>query len=384
MSSALRKSLVALALLLAACGKRGDPRPPVPVIPQATSDLVVTQRANKVVLSWSYPALTTAGKSLPHVRRVVVYRYVEALPAVAATGPGADPLPTPGPDPNLPAPIVAFSKVPGLAPAQFNKLRERIDSIEGSGLPAATSGAKLTYTDEPTFHSTDGRPVRITYSVVTESDTAHSELSNLATIIPLNVATPPKNVKAAAKPAGIDLTWSAPAKGLTGEAPVIIGYNVYRTAPGETPDDFDKPVNQSPVTSTNYTDAPPYGAYDYRVSAVASSGPPRIESANSGAANATFKDLVPPPAPASVTALLETRIVRLIWDPVDVPDLQGYNVYRTEGNVRLKLTPHPAKQTFFGDESIVVGTAYFYSVTAVDKNGNEGEPAKTGTVLVPR
>ena len=46
-----------------ACGKRGDPRPPVPVIPAATSDLVVTQRADRVLLSWAYPALTTAGKT---------------------------------------------------------------------------------------------------------------------------------------------------------------------------------------------------------------------------------------------------------------------------------------------------------------------------------
>jgi hypothetical protein len=54
-------SFVVISLLVAACGKRGDPRPPVPVIPKATTDLVVTQRAGQVILSWSYPALTTAG-----------------------------------------------------------------------------------------------------------------------------------------------------------------------------------------------------------------------------------------------------------------------------------------------------------------------------------
>src|ERR687892_21149 len=75
------KKLVAVALLLFVfCGKRGDPRPPVPVIPQATSDLVVAQRAGQVILSWSYPALTTAGRSLTDVRRISIYRYVESLP----------------------------------------------------------------------------------------------------------------------------------------------------------------------------------------------------------------------------------------------------------------------------------------------------------------
>jgi len=38
-------------LVLAACGKRGDPHPPVPLIPHATSDLVVTQRGGKVTLA---------------------------------------------------------------------------------------------------------------------------------------------------------------------------------------------------------------------------------------------------------------------------------------------------------------------------------------------
>src|SRR6266498_3382915 len=79
-SGAVKRFLVVILIFLA-CGKRGDPRPPVPVIPKATSDLVVTQRSSKLVLSWSYPSLTTAGKSLPAVRRVTVYRYIEELPA---------------------------------------------------------------------------------------------------------------------------------------------------------------------------------------------------------------------------------------------------------------------------------------------------------------
>src|SRR6202521_4408287 len=70
-----------LLIVLSACGKRGDPHPPVPVIPQATSDLVVAQRGDKVLLSWSYPSMTTAGKSLGAIRRIVVYPLIQALPA---------------------------------------------------------------------------------------------------------------------------------------------------------------------------------------------------------------------------------------------------------------------------------------------------------------
>ena len=117
----MRKLVALLVLVVVACGKRGDPRPPVPVIPQATSDLVVTQRGSKVVLSWSYPSLTTAGRSLPSVRRVSVFRYVEDQPVAPA--------------PAVPPPTAV----------QFAKLSSRLDSIDKANLQAATAGAKLIY-----------------------------------------------------------------------------------------------------------------------------------------------------------------------------------------------------------------------------------------------
>src|SRR5438128_1707621 len=76
----VRKLGAAAVMLLIACGKRGDPHPPVPVIPKATSDLVVAQRGAKVILSWSLPSLTTTGQKLASIRRIVLYRYVEELP----------------------------------------------------------------------------------------------------------------------------------------------------------------------------------------------------------------------------------------------------------------------------------------------------------------
>src|SRR5687768_8850529 len=168
LESAPMKRLLPIAVLLViACGQRGDPRPPVPVIPQATTDLVVTQRADQVILSWSYPSLTTAGRSLTDIRRISVFRYSEELPASAV---GVDPKTiVPGEvDPSSPQPIVLFSKVPTLPQAQFIKLSERIDSIEKANLTSATSGSKLVYSDTPPFRSTSGRPVRVTYAVVTE------------------------------------------------------------------------------------------------------------------------------------------------------------------------------------------------------------------------
>jgi len=385
-----------LALLVVAtfvfCGKRGDPRPPVPIIPQATTDLVVAQRAGQVILSWSYPSLTTAGRSLSDVRRILIYRYVEELPVSAA---GRDPNSIlPGDiDPTIPQSMALFAKVPTIPQAQFAKLSTRIESIEKANLAAATAGAKLIYADAPPFRSQDGRPVRLTYAVVTEGEDARGEFSNMAILVPLPVAAPPKAVTATAKPEGVTLAWTAPTTAVTQDAPIINGYNIYRNAPGERVDEFASPINTAPVTATTYTDNPPYGEHEYRVAAVASAGPPLLQSDLSMPAAATFKDLVPPPAPSQITPLIETGAIRLIWTPVEAADLAGYKLYRSESSghgdqIRelgvFPLVAELVTATDHVDTKPDPGIAYRYAVTAVDKNGNESARVFTPWVVVPK
>src|SRR2546421_8501461 len=223
-SAPVKKFFLLICALVVACGKRGDPRPPVPVIPKATSDVVVTQRGSKVILTWSYPSLTTSGQTLRDLHRVVVYRVTEELPVPQA---GRDPNAIlPGDiDVTLPRPIAQFAKVPGISPVQFVKLREKVDSIEGANLPAATSGAHLIYEDTPAFKTRDNRPVRLNYAVVNEGTTAKSDVSNIAVIVPLEVPAPPAQVAATIKPEGVTLAWEPPAGAKL--------FNVYRVSGNE-------------------------------------------------------------------------------------------------------------------------------------------------------
>ena len=386
-SGPVKRLLVVFVFLVAACGKRGDPRPPVPVIPQATSDLVVTQRADRIFLTWSYPALTTTGRSLSELRRIVVYRYSEPLPPSASTAPDVPR------ESAVTDPVVQFATVPELTPVQFGRLSQRIRSIEGAHLAEATVGDDLRFEDTPSMRTMAGQPVRLTYAVVTEGLSARSELSNLATIVPLVTAVPPASLTATPKSDGVLLTWQEPVTSIAGGVPpVIIGYNVYRGTGETLAREFTKPVNETPVSGTTYTDLPPYGDHQYRVTAVAAVGPPVIESRPSPAASVTFKDLVAPPAPASVSALVETAAVRLVWDSVDAADLAGYKIYRIEGTGLTELrevgkilfTKEPIRETNFRDIAIQAGISYKYEVTAVDKSGNESAPARTGWALVPR
>lgn len=389
-----RRILLALLVLaVLACGKRGDPRPPVPAIPEATNDLLVTQRGDQVVLSWSYPSLTTAGKSLTNVRGISIYRFEEALPASAV---GRDPNALmPGDiDTTLPAPVAMFAKLPTVPQAQFVRLSSRIDSIEKANLGNATAGGKLLFTDRPAFRSTDGRPMRLTYAVVTEGEDARGALSNLAIIVPLPVATPPTALTARPAAQGVELSWAVPTRSVRGEeAPVIEGYHIYRTAPGEPLNELAIPVNNAPVKAPPYTDTPAYGDHEYRVAAVATAGPPLVQSAPSEAVKVTFKDLVPPPVPQDLVTLIEPAAVRLVWSPVEAADLAGYKVYRTEGtghgsDVRevgtIPLHGPPLTDTNYVDTGVNPGIAFRYSVTAVDTNGNESARAVSGWVVAPK
>ena len=375
----MRKIAVLLLFALVACGKRGDPHPPIPVIPKATTDLLVAQRGPKVLLSWGYPSLTTAGKSMTGIKRVAVWRSLEESPAAQSAG--------------NPSPIQLFAKVPALIPVKFLKVRTRVDSIEGAKLPAATAGARLTYEDTPPLHTADGRPVRLTYAVVTEGQSANSDLSNLVSIVPMDVPAPPSALTAAARREGVVLTWTAPDATISGaKNPVIAGYNVYRFPHGQPADEFATPANTTPLSATTFTDNPPYGEHDYFVTALAAPGPPRIESEPSPVAGANFKDLVAPPPPTGLTALVETGAVRLVWDPVDAPDLAGYKVYRTEGTGieqlrpvgTIPLTPQLLTATNYRDTGVNPGISYYYEVVSVDKTGNESTKVKTDWVLVPK
>ncbi len=383
--------LVFVFLVLLACGKRGDPHPPVPIIPRPTTDLLVAQRGPRLLLTWSYPSTSTSGQQLTGLRRVVVYRYVEDLPA---TQPARDPKTLlPGDiDPTIPVAVALFAKIPPIGPMQFGKLRTRIDSIEGVDLANATVGARLTYEDSPPFQTSDGRPVRITYAVVTEGATALSDSSNAATIVPVEVAIPPAGVVAEARPEGVVVRWNVPEKAITGSnKPPLLGYNVYRFAAGEELEELATPINGAPIAQPTYTDIPSHGAYTYRITAISASGPPRLESDPSEAVTATYKDLLPPPTPTGVTALVETKAMRLVWDAVDASDLAGYRVYRTEGAGeehkivgRLLFTPQLVTATNWRDTLPDPGIYYFYEVTAVDKSGNESPAARTDWVLVPK
>jgi len=370
----MSKKLACFLLVLAtACGKAGVPHPPIPEIPAATTDLVVSQRASKVILRWSYPSLSTAGKTLAGLRKIAVYRYAEPLPqSLAAELTGEKPK----------SPSELFGQVALPQPPQYLRAAEAVAEVSKDALPAFAVGAKIEFEDAPPLASPGGLPVRYVYAVVTEGLVKTSGFSNLAPVVVYDVPEPPGAFGAKLTPEAVVLSWEKPAKSASGaENPPVRGYTIYRTTTGEVPGDAVATID---AAATRYEDKPPYARYTYRVTAVAAKDPAVVESAPSLAAEVDFRDLLAPPMPNNLAALAEEASVRLLWDPVSATDLAGYIVYRESGGTRARLSPTLLTEASFRDEAPPASVAIVYSVTSVDREGNESAPATATEVVIAK
>jgi hypothetical protein len=101
----------------------------------------------------------------------------------------------------------------------------------------------------------------------------------------------------------------------------------------------------------------------------------------------TLHDTFPPPVPTDLTAAAFTTdghySVDLIWQPVEDPSLAGYNAYRESvdepASPRIRLNATPLPTPAFHDNTAKSTTRYRYSVTSIDRKGNESNAA-TATV----
>ncbi|WP_405725117.1 PA14 domain-containing protein [Streptomyces sp. NBC_01537] len=164
----------------------------------------------------------------------------------------------------------------------------------------------------------------------------------------------------------------------------LAGYRVYRRAGTGTT--WTKVSGTALLTSLTYTDTPPATGetYSYAVTTVDTSGNESAKSTESSAASA---DRTPPGVPADVTVTYSDSTGRALvkWSAVTDPGFQTYRVYRrtdTDGDW-VQVTPDSPLLTWAQEyDQLPVGVAatYTYTVTALDKSGNES--AKSGEASV--
>ena len=75
----------------------------------------------------------------------------------------------------------------------------------------------------------------------------------------------------------------------------------------------------------------------------------------------------------------------LSWSIGEETDIAGYNVYRSdqEGTPENKLNQQLLLTPAFRDMNVVPGRHYFYTVTAVDRAGNESTKSTAASGELP-
>ncbi len=333
--------------LLTACGKVGDPLPPIPRAPLIINELAATQQGTSIILSFPVAKETRTDK----LKRVDIYRLIEPLTAP-----------------------------PGITAEDYATRAALIASLLETQLPGNIS--VITYVDPIDFKVANDQ-TRYRYAVrLVNLDDRPADLSNYASLTPLStVAEPPLGLQANVTQTQVEITWQPPAANLNGSQPAnVLGYNLYR----RTDQQLTK-VNAQPLQEPRYIEKQfQFGTtYQYLVRALSlpRAGAPVSETIESNASlplTITPKDNFAPTAPTSITIASRGGLISLFWPANPEPDVVGYNIYRSEDEQAWsKITVRPITTITFSDKQVQIGKRYFYQIAAVDNAGNESRRSDT-------
>jgi len=359
-------------LFAAGCGAPGEPVPPSPPIPVAVKDLTALQLGDAVLLTFTPPNKTTLGERLTQMPTVEILR--------------GSLRPDGTPDP---------------------KSFRAVDTIPGPLLNGYMRQGKVQFSDAILPEETRAHPGEtVLYRVRTRvSERKASPDSKEVSLRLYPVPEPIKTLDPRVTERSIQLNWDVPQRTSAGEPlPAIQEFHVYRGEidPSSVPaaeKDLHAAVWKLPLLKIATSTAPEYPdtgfdfgkTYVYVVRSVISEEGVLLESADSRPAILTPKDIFPPAPPQDVVAAVlpgpvaGTSVVELSWTINLENDLAGYRIYRSEqegGRGQLlttELLPTPA----YRDGSVLTGRRYWYTVTAVDRAGNESAPSTPALVEIP-
>jgi hypothetical protein len=304
---------VIASLAATGCGYVGEPLPPALNIPQRVSDLTVTQIGARIVVQFSPPQLSTEGLTLK-----------QAVRGELRIGPAATPFQ-----------IEAW--------AIQSKLQGEI-TMDGPLARAEAPAAEWVGQDVVAAVRLFSRKGR---------QAGWSNFVTLSVVPPLET---PGAVRAEAVPAGVRIRWQA----APGRFRVLRRNSQHAASIGE-------------AEGAEYLDASAeFGqTYRYSVEAIHSEGNVRASSDRSPEIEILPEDRFPPAVPAGVSVIASTGSIEITWDQNTEPDLAGYRIYRAEGAGEFARIGETQTAPNYSDRPVRSGVSYRYSVSSVDKAGNE-------------
>lgn len=166
----------------------------------------------------------------------------------------------------------------------------------------------------------------------------------------------------------LNLFWSPPVAG------EVKTYRVYRSDSEGVLGELL--VDQIPETLYQDRQVEKGAIYFYTVHAVNANGD---ESKNTKQYAASPSDAQAPGSPMNVSVqdASEGGELELSWDNPRDSDFVGVNIYKSEveGALGTQIKTRLSNTTSYRDDDVVDGTSYFYTVTAVDGQGNESATA---------
>jgi hypothetical protein len=356
-----------ICVLLAGCGAPGEPTAPSPPVPTAIGDLSAQQAGDGVQLTFTMPVKTIRGERLTEPPSVEILRG--AL------------------KPDGSADTKSFHVVYTIPGALVNTYRAEEQHVR--------------FVDPIAPAETRANPgANLVYRIRTRASKKRaSPDSNSVTVKVLPVPERIASVHAQVTETAIELTWAAPTRTSGGDPLTATPeYHVYRGAldphaPAAAMKDIPRDkwisppalLDKSAITSFRDTQFDFGKTYAYIIRSTTVAGGNLLESDDSDPLVVAAADTFPPAVPQGVAAALisggspGSPEVDLSWS-IDVePDLAGYRVYRSEqqdskGELR---TPDLLLSPAYRDTSVQPGHHYWYSVTAVDRTGNESAPSPT-------
>jgi hypothetical protein len=367
--------------ILYGCAAPGEPIERKPPTPTPVTDLSASQSGNDVTLTFTLPHDSVEKREILKPISVDVYRNFEPAPPVNSPAAAAPTNPT-----------LLLTIPPAMVDRYVVQGRVRfVDSLRAEDFEPG--GREAVYLVR-TFVS----PKKLSAS------------SNVAALTVYPPANAIADLKTAFSRSGVTLSWTPPDKTLIGTAPNIAFYRVYRAEMESSPNAGANPAANGDTEPANpkvpfariaEAASPPYTdtqtelgkTYVYSVRSVAQYPGGQLDSVDSNFATITPKDVFPPPAPQDLVVAFvpaaggTAAYLDLSWSISAATDIAGYSVYRSDGpsspgtrvNSELLLTPA------FRDMNALPGRTYFYTVTAIDRSGNESpaSPPASGSIPAP-
>ena len=347
------------SLFLSGCGAPGDPVPPSPMVPVAVSDLVARQAGDGVELVFSLPAKSVSGEKLGSAPAIEIVRG-----SLKANG---------APDP---------------------KTFRAVYTIPGALVSNYFAAGHVRFTDPISPEESKEHP-GATYAYLVRTRLSKKRASPDSNVVTARVFPVPQaiaSVQTRVTETAVDLAWPVPTQTSAGNLlSGISGYRVYRGEIDPHAEPAGKDLSAAhwisplallgPSTTNSYSDARfEFGkTYVYMVRSVIPADGNEIESDNSAPVTVTPRDIFPPAAPQGLVAAVvpgatpSAFVVDLSWSINLETDLAGYRVYRSEqeGARGQLITPDLLPVPAVRDGSVALGHRYWYTVTAVDRAGNE-------------